>query len=104
MGLREAESAAATVDGPLADRHVPICWPAGFRRTSPPKATAQSWWPRQMPRTGIRSSTAVRISARTCGSHDACSSASASIEHAHHHHRDVAGEVVGQRIAGVGTA
>ena len=40
----------------------PTCRPCGLRPTSPPKATAQSWWPRQTPRVGTRRSAASRIS------------------------------------------
>ena len=33
----------------------PICWPCGGRRPRPPRATARSWWPRQMPSSGVPS-------------------------------------------------
>ena len=38
----------------------PSCWPRGLRAAAPPSATATSWWPRQIPRVGVRRSAASR--------------------------------------------
>ena len=74
-GPSNASSVAASVQ-PMSCS--PTCWPSGLRSTTPPKASAQSWCPRQMPRVGTRRSAAARISARV-GSSQAWLGSPASI-------------------------
>ena len=73
-----SSSSAAASSQPTSNR--PTCCPRASGCTSPPRAAANSWWPRQMPSVGSSSVTASRSSWRTGASHGASASSRAPTE------------------------